>query len=82
MVITEWPQLKDVDWATVRNTMRNPLIFDGRNLLEPSAHRWAVSRRFFGQVPGGGGRSRRSVGGLRIGGVRGAQEPAGEGVAV
>jgi UDPglucose 6-dehydrogenase len=39
IVVTEWPQLKDVDWAAARNTMRNPLIFDGRNLLDPKRMR-------------------------------------------
>ncbi len=39
IVVTEWPQLKDVDWAAARDVMRNPLIFDGRNLLDPKRMR-------------------------------------------
>ncbi|MGW0231988.1 hypothetical protein ACWDWO_27080 [Actinopolymorpha singaporensis] len=38
-MITEWPQLKEVGWPAVRNAMRNPLIFDGRNLLDPKTMR-------------------------------------------
>ncbi|MBM7783479.1 UDPglucose 6-dehydrogenase [Tenggerimyces flavus] len=39
IVVTEWPQLKDLDWAEARKVMRNPLIFDGRNLLDPKRMR-------------------------------------------
>jgi UDPglucose 6-dehydrogenase len=39
IVVTEWPQLKDVDWAAARDAMRNPLVFDGRNLLDPKTMR-------------------------------------------
>ncbi|MET9021456.1 UDP-glucose/GDP-mannose dehydrogenase family protein [Actinopolymorpha sp. NPDC004070] len=39
MVITEWPQLRQVDWTAARHAMRNPLIFDGRNLLDPKKMR-------------------------------------------
>ncbi|MGW3148876.1 UDP-glucose dehydrogenase family protein [Streptomyces sp. NPDC001177] len=35
VVVTEWMQLKEVDWARVAATMRRPVVFDGRNLLEP-----------------------------------------------
>ncbi|MFF3334119.1 UDP binding domain-containing protein [Streptomyces sp. NPDC002888] len=34
VVVTEWPQLRDADWARVAPTMRRPVVFDGRNLLE------------------------------------------------
>jgi UDPglucose 6-dehydrogenase len=34
VVVTEWPQLKDIDWPTARPLMRTPLLFDGRNLLD------------------------------------------------
>jgi UDPglucose 6-dehydrogenase len=39
IVVTEWPQLKEVDWAAARVVMRNPLIFDGRNLFDPKKMR-------------------------------------------
>jgi UDPglucose 6-dehydrogenase len=41
IVVTEWPQLKNVDWAAARKAMRHPLIFDGRNLLDPKKMRAA-----------------------------------------
>ena len=35
IIVTDWPQLRDVAWDEVADTMARPLIFDGRNLLEP-----------------------------------------------
>jgi UDPglucose 6-dehydrogenase len=37
IIATEWPEFSTVDLAELRNVMRAPLIFDGRNLLDPSA---------------------------------------------
>ncbi|MEV0390847.1 UDP-glucose/GDP-mannose dehydrogenase family protein [Nonomuraea sp. NPDC050643] len=39
IVVTEWPQLKEVDWAHAVTAMRRPVIFDGRNLLDPAGMR-------------------------------------------
>lgn len=39
IVVTEWPQLKDVDWAQAASAMRRPVLFDGRNLLDPAGMR-------------------------------------------
>ncbi|MGA4987267.1 UDP-glucose dehydrogenase family protein [Nonomuraea bangladeshensis] len=39
IVVTEWPQLQDVDWAAVAGSMRRPVLYDGRNLLDPAAMR-------------------------------------------
>jgi UDPglucose 6-dehydrogenase len=36
VIATEWPIYRDLDWAAMRETMRRPLIIDGRRLL-PSA---------------------------------------------
>ncbi len=36
IIATEWPQFAAVDMGQLRETMRTPLIFDGRNLLDPS----------------------------------------------
>jgi UDPglucose 6-dehydrogenase len=33
VIATEWPIYQDLDWAAVRETMRRPLIIDGRRLL-------------------------------------------------
>jgi UDPglucose 6-dehydrogenase len=41
VLVTEWPELADVDWAAVATTMRNPLLIDGRNMLDPAALRAA-----------------------------------------
>ncbi|MFC4120265.1 UDP-glucose dehydrogenase family protein [Nonomuraea zeae] len=39
IVVTEWPQLKEVDWARAASVMRRPVLFDGRNLLDPAGMR-------------------------------------------
>jgi UDPglucose 6-dehydrogenase len=39
VVVTEWPQLKEVDWAQTAAAMRRPVLFDGRNLLDPAGMR-------------------------------------------
>jgi UDPglucose 6-dehydrogenase len=41
VLVTEWPQLRDVDWAAVAATMRRPVFVDGRNMLDPGAMRAA-----------------------------------------
>jgi UDPglucose 6-dehydrogenase len=41
VVVTEWPQLRELVRAEVREAMRRPLIVDGRNLLDPAAARAA-----------------------------------------
>jgi UDPglucose 6-dehydrogenase len=37
IIATEWPEFTTIDLAELRGVMRAPLIFDGRNLLDPSA---------------------------------------------
>jgi UDPglucose 6-dehydrogenase len=41
VIVTEWPELKELARAEVRAAMANPLIIDGRNLLDPAAVRAA-----------------------------------------
>ncbi len=41
VVVTEWPELRGLVSPEVRAAMRNPLIIDGRNLLDPEAARAA-----------------------------------------
>jgi UDPglucose 6-dehydrogenase len=36
VVVTEWPELRELDWAEAGARMRNRLVVDGRNLLEPA----------------------------------------------
>ncbi len=37
VIVTEWPELASVASAEVREAMANPLIVDGRNLLDPES---------------------------------------------
>ncbi len=37
IIATEWPEFASVDLNELREAMRTPLIFDGRNLLDPGA---------------------------------------------
>jgi UDPglucose 6-dehydrogenase len=39
VIVTEWPQLKELARPEIRDAMRRPLIVDGRNLLDPDAVR-------------------------------------------
>jgi UDPglucose 6-dehydrogenase len=39
VVVTEWPELRELDWATAARGMRGNVIVDGRNLLDPDAMR-------------------------------------------
>jgi UDPglucose 6-dehydrogenase len=41
VIVTEWPELVGLLSSEVRDAMRNPLIVDGRNLLDPGAARAA-----------------------------------------
>lgn len=36
LVVTEWPEFKGVDLASLKRVMKKPIVFDGRNLFEPS----------------------------------------------
>ena len=37
LILTEWPQFKDVSLSTLRTSMLEPRIFDGRNLFADAA---------------------------------------------
>ena len=37
VIATEWPEFGAIDLALLREAMRTPLIFDGRNLIDPVA---------------------------------------------
>jgi UDPglucose 6-dehydrogenase len=41
VIVTEWDELRSLASEEVRDAMRNPLIIDGRNLLDPEAVRAA-----------------------------------------
>jgi UDPglucose 6-dehydrogenase len=40
-LVTEWPELADLDWATLGATMRRAVLVDGRNMLDPASMREA-----------------------------------------
>jgi UDPglucose 6-dehydrogenase len=35
LVLTEWNEFKNIDLDSVRRTMKQPVIFDGRNIYDP-----------------------------------------------
>jgi UDPglucose 6-dehydrogenase len=37
VLVTEWPEFAELDWAEVKRRMRVPLIVDGRNFLDRDA---------------------------------------------
>jgi len=41
IIVTEWPEFSELDWAEVRERMAGNLIVDGRNFLDPEAIRTA-----------------------------------------
>ncbi|WP_335871218.1 UDP-glucose dehydrogenase family protein [Bacillus sp. 2205SS5-2] len=36
LLLTEWPEIVDMDWKKVKRLVHQPLLFDGRNALDPS----------------------------------------------
>jgi UDPglucose 6-dehydrogenase len=34
VLVTEWPEFRELDWAEVKERMVHPLIVDGRNFLD------------------------------------------------
>ncbi len=41
VLVTEWSELAGLDWSEAARRMRNPLLVDGRNMLDPDALREA-----------------------------------------
>jgi UDPglucose 6-dehydrogenase len=39
VIVTEWPEFADVDLAALKSRMANPVIVDGRNMLDPQGVR-------------------------------------------
>jgi UDPglucose 6-dehydrogenase len=39
VVVTEWPELRELPWAELRASMRTPVVIDGRNHLDPRVMR-------------------------------------------
>jgi UDPglucose 6-dehydrogenase len=36
LVVTEWNEFREPDFAKMKRLMRAPVIFDGRNIFDPS----------------------------------------------
>jgi UDPglucose 6-dehydrogenase len=34
VLVTEWPEFRDLDWTAAATSMRRPLVVDGRNFLD------------------------------------------------
>jgi len=41
VVLTEWPEFRSLDWATLAGVVRRPIVVDLRNLLDPDILRRA-----------------------------------------
>jgi len=41
ILVTEWPEFAELDWASLAERMANPLLIDGRNFLDPDKLRAA-----------------------------------------
>jgi UDPglucose 6-dehydrogenase len=49
IVVTEWLQYRRPDWKRIESTMKQKIVFDGRNLFEP----WQMRRHGFEYYPVG-----------------------------
>jgi UDPglucose 6-dehydrogenase len=47
VLVTEWQEFRSPDFSELRRTLRQPLIFDGRNLFDPQIVR-AAGMEYFG----------------------------------
>jgi UDPglucose 6-dehydrogenase len=39
LILTEWTEFKSLPWLAIKKRMLSPLLFDGRNLLDPAEMR-------------------------------------------
>lgn len=37
VLVTEWSEFREIDWAEAADRMRRPLLIDGRNFLDAGA---------------------------------------------
>jgi UDPglucose 6-dehydrogenase len=57
VLVTEWPEFAELDWAEVAKRMANPLLVDGRNFLDPKTmHDAGITYESIGR-PGAADRS-------------------------
>ena len=67
VLVTEWHQLRQPDFARLRQVVRTPVLFDGRNVWDPveararrlRVHRASVGRRSASRDPLGDENRRR-----------------------
>jgi UDPglucose 6-dehydrogenase len=52
VLVTEWPQFKDLDFTAVAEAMRGDVVIDGRNALDPETVR-AAGLKYEGVGRGG-----------------------------
>jgi UDPglucose 6-dehydrogenase len=51
VIVTEWAAFKNPDWDCIKDQLLSPIIFDGRNLFEPSAlHAQGISYYGIGRI--------------------------------
>ena len=36
VIVTDWPEFAELDWAQIANLMQGKLVIDGRNMLDPT----------------------------------------------
>jgi UDPglucose 6-dehydrogenase len=59
ILVTEWPEFAELDWAAAAERMARPLLVDGRNFLDPAMLKGAgfeyegIGRAIEGSVPAG-----------------------------
>jgi UDPglucose 6-dehydrogenase len=59
ILVTEWPEFAEADWASLRDRMATPLLIDGRNFLDPEQVRDAgFTYEGIGRASEVGGRTR------------------------
>ncbi len=34
-IVTDWPEFRDLDWERIKGLLKNPIIYDGRNIFNP-----------------------------------------------
>jgi UDPglucose 6-dehydrogenase len=64
ILVTEWPEFAEIDWADAAARMANPLLIDGRNFLDPAVLEAAgFTYEGIGRVGGAGTSPATSTGG-------------------
>ena len=57
LILTDWPEFKDLDLARIRREMRHPIVIDGRNMFHPEDmanagfHYYSMGRTTLPAVP-------------------------------